>query len=91
MQGAARRSLLAATNQGIVLVLAMVVIGGLVGGGGLGYQVVAGLAQCIRKFFVLGLGCGYLTLGLEDPFFKCTKSRACVIGHALNLAGSRVS
>jgi glycine betaine/proline transport system permease protein len=41
----ARRSLLAATNQGIVLVLAMVVVGGLVGGGGLGYQVVAGLAQ----------------------------------------------
>lgn len=41
----ARRSLLAATNQGVVLVLAMVVIGGLVGGGGLGYQVVAGFAQ----------------------------------------------
>ena len=41
----ARRSLLAATNQGIVLVLAMVVIGGMVGGGGLGYMVVAGLAQ----------------------------------------------
>lgn len=41
----ARRSLLAATNQGVVLVLAMVVIGGLVGGGGLGYQVVAGFSQ----------------------------------------------
>lgn len=41
----ARRSLLVATNQGVVLVLAMVVIGGLVGGGGLGYQVVAGLSQ----------------------------------------------
>jgi glycine betaine/proline transport system permease protein len=41
----ARRSLLAAANQGVVLVLAMVVIGGLVGGGGLGYQVVAGFAQ----------------------------------------------
>jgi glycine betaine/proline transport system permease protein len=27
------------------MVLAMVVVGGLVGGGGLGYQVVAGLAQ----------------------------------------------
>ena len=41
----ARRSLLAATNQGVVLVLAMVVIGGLVGGGALGYQVVAGFSQ----------------------------------------------
>ena len=41
----ARRSLLAATNQGVVLVLAMVVVGGLVGGGGLGYQVVAGFSQ----------------------------------------------
>jgi glycine betaine/proline transport system permease protein len=41
----ARRSLLVATNQGIVMVLAMVVVGGLVGGGGLGYDVVAGLSQ----------------------------------------------
>lgn len=41
----ARRSLLAALNQGVVLVLAMVVVGGLVGGGGLGYRVVTGLAQ----------------------------------------------
>lgn len=41
----ARRSLLAATNQGVVLVLAMVVVGGLVGGGGLGYLVVAGFYQ----------------------------------------------
>ncbi len=41
----ARRSLLVATNQGMVLVLAMVVIGGLVGGGGLGYDVVAGFSQ----------------------------------------------
>ena len=40
-----RRSLLAATNQGVVLVLSMVVVGGLVGGGGLGYQVVAGFSQ----------------------------------------------
>ncbi|WP_051765078.1 ABC transporter permease subunit [Streptomyces sp. NRRL F-5135] len=34
-----------AVNQGVVLVLAVVIIGGLVGGGALGYSVVFGLAQ----------------------------------------------
>ncbi|MGW2511074.1 ABC transporter permease subunit [Streptomyces scopuliridis] len=34
-----------ALNQGVVLVLAVVIIGGLVGGGALGYDVVFGLAQ----------------------------------------------
>ncbi|MFE4821177.1 ABC transporter permease [Streptomyces sp. NPDC056704] len=41
----ARQSLLLAVNQGVVLVLAVVIIGGLVGGGALGYDVVFGLAQ----------------------------------------------
>ena len=41
----ARRSLLAGLNQGVVLILAMVVVGGLVGGQALGYHVVQGLAQ----------------------------------------------
>ncbi len=41
----ARRSLLVATNQGVVLVLAMVVVAGLVGAGALGYDVVAGFSQ----------------------------------------------
>ncbi|MFE7382677.1 ABC transporter permease subunit [Streptomyces zhihengii] len=41
----ARPALLLAVNQGVVLVLAVVVIGGLVGGGALGYEVVFGLAQ----------------------------------------------
>jgi glycine betaine/proline transport system permease protein len=38
-------SIMAGINQTIMMVLAMVVIAGLVGGGGLGYEVVAGLAQ----------------------------------------------
>jgi glycine betaine/proline transport system permease protein len=41
----ARPALLLAVNQGVVLVLAVVIIGGLVGGGALGYDVVAGLAR----------------------------------------------
>lgn len=41
----ARRQLLLAVNQGVVLVLAIVVIGGLVGGGALGYDVVYGLQK----------------------------------------------
>ena len=49
----ARPALLLAANQGIVLVLAMVVVGGLVGAGALGYDVVAGFAR--RDFFGEGL------------------------------------
>ncbi|MEV8533778.1 ABC transporter permease subunit [Streptomyces sp. NPDC051211] len=41
----ARPALLLAVNQAVVLVLAVVVIGGLVGGGALGYDVVVGLAK----------------------------------------------
>lgn len=52
----ARQALLVATNQGIVLVLAMVVVGGLVGAGALGYDVVAGFAR--RDFFGEGLAAG---------------------------------
>ena len=40
----ARASLVLATNQGLLYVLSMVVIGGLVGAGALGYDVVLGFA-----------------------------------------------
>ncbi|WP_373685594.1 ABC transporter permease [Streptomyces lunaelactis] len=41
----ARPALQLAVNQGVVLVLAVVVVGGLVGGGALGYDVVKGLSR----------------------------------------------
>jgi len=53
------KALALATNQGLIYVLSMVVIGGLVGAGGLGYDVVAGLSQ--GNLFGKGLAAG-LTL-----------------------------
>ncbi|WP_019548717.1 ABC transporter permease [Streptomyces sulphureus] len=41
----ARKALLVGVNQGVVLVLSMVVIAGLIGGGALGYDVVQGLSK----------------------------------------------
>ena len=52
----ARRALLLAANQGIVMVLAVVVVGGLVGAGALGFDVVAGFSQ--RSDFGRGLAAG---------------------------------
>ncbi|HEX4586417.1 MAG TPA: ABC transporter permease subunit [Mycobacterium sp.] len=50
------RSLTLATNQGLIYVLSMVVVAGLVGGGALGYLVVAGFAQ--TSLFGKGLAAG---------------------------------
>ncbi len=60
----ARRSLLVATNQGVVLVLAMVVLGGLVGAQALGFDVVSGFSQ--RNFFGRGIAAaiGIVLLGV---------------------------
>jgi glycine betaine/proline transport system permease protein len=52
----ARESLVLATNQGLLYVLSMVVIGGLVGGGSLGYIVVLGFSQ--QELFGKGLAAG---------------------------------
>jgi glycine betaine/proline transport system permease protein len=51
-----RRALRVATNQGIVMVLAMVVVGGLVGAGALGFDVVSGFTQ--REDFGKGFAAG---------------------------------
>ena len=52
----ARESLVLATNQGLLYVLGMVVIGGMVGGGSLGYIVVSGFSQ--GQLFGKGLAAG---------------------------------
>ena len=52
----AKAAVVLASNQGLLYVLSMVVIGGLVGGGGLGYYVVAGFSQ--SQLFGKGLAAG---------------------------------
>ena len=53
----AREALVLATNQGLLYVLSMVVIGGLVGGGSLGYLIVSGFVQgqLFGKGFAAGI------------------------------------
>jgi glycine betaine/proline transport system permease protein len=60
----ARPILLVALNQGIVFVMAMVVIGGLVGGGGLGYEVVTGFSQERSAGIGLAAGIAIVLLGI---------------------------
>ncbi len=58
----ARESLVLATNQGLLYVLSMVVIGGMVGGGSLGYIVVSGFSQ--DQLFGKGLAAGFAIAAL---------------------------
>ena len=60
----ARGSLLLATNQGLLYVLAMAVIGGLVGAGGLGYDVVLGFARSEEWGFGAAAGISIVLLGI---------------------------
>jgi glycine betaine/proline transport system permease protein len=72
----ARPALLLALNQGVVLVLAVVIIGGLVGGGALGYDVVFGLAQGDLATGLVG-GAAIVCLGLMlDRVTQPTERRA---------------
>ncbi|MFF4601993.1 ABC transporter permease [Streptomyces sp. NPDC001339] len=72
----ARPSLLLAVNQGVVLILAVVVIGGLVGGGALGYDVVTGLATGDLDLGLVA-GVAIVCLGLTlDRVTQPTERRA---------------
>ncbi len=60
----ARGSLALAANQGLLYVLSMVVIGGLVGAGALGYDVVSGFAQYGLRGKGLAAGFSIVLLGV---------------------------
>lgn len=61
---AAKKSLLLATNQGLIFVLAVVVIGGFVGSGGLGYLVIVGGSKSELQGKGLIAGFSILLLGV---------------------------
>ncbi len=76
----ARGGLLLAANQGIVMVLAMVVVGGLVGAGALGYDVVAGFSQ--REDFGRGLAAGLAIVLLGVLLDRLTQGFHRAKGHS---------
>ncbi|MEV0997613.1 ABC transporter permease subunit [Nonomuraea sp. NPDC050202] len=67
----ARQAILLAANQGIVMTLAMVVVGGLVGAGALGYDVVTGFSQ--RTDFGMGFVAGVATVLLGVMLDRITQ------------------
>lgn len=67
-------SLALAMNQGLIYVLSMVVVGGLVGGGALGYDVVAGFRQ--NALFGKGLAAGLAIVLLGIMLDRLTQSVA---------------
>lgn len=68
------RSLTLATNQGLIYVLSMVVVGGLVGAGALGYDVVAGFSQ--GQLFGKGLAAGLAIVLLGIMLDRITQAAA---------------
>ena len=78
----ARRALALSTNQGIIYVLAMVVVGGLVGAGGLGYLVVAGFAQISLTGKGLAAGLAIVLLGIMlDRITQAIAARSTLQGN----------
>ncbi|MFF4541048.1 ABC transporter permease [Streptomyces aureus] len=69
-----RGALTLATNQGLIYVLSMVVVGGLVGAGALGYDVVAGFSQGELYGKGLAAGCAIVLLGVM--FDRITQAAA---------------
>jgi glycine betaine/proline transport system permease protein len=77
------RALTLAVNQGLIYVLSMVVIGGLVGAGALGYLVVAGFSQGRLYGKGLAAGLAIVVLGmLLDRTTRAAARRAALVGCA---------
>ena len=70
----ARGATILAANQGLLFVLAVVVIGALVGGGGLGYLVVAGFVQA--SYFGKGLAAGIAIAAMGVMLDRITRYSA---------------
>jgi glycine betaine/proline transport system permease protein len=70
----AREALALAVNQGLCYVLSMVVVGGLVGAGALGYDVVAGFSQ--GQLYGKGLAAGIAIVVLGTMLNRITQSAA---------------
>jgi glycine betaine/proline transport system permease protein len=68
------RALTLATNQGLIYVLSMVVVGGLVGAGALGYDVVAGFSQ--GQLYGKGLAAGIAIVLLGVLLDRLTQAAA---------------
>ena len=73
-------SIVLSANQGLLFVLSMVVIGGLVGGGGLGFLVVNGFSQ--RGEFGKGLAAGIAITALGIMLDRITVHTAARYGRA---------
>ncbi|GAA1539079.1 ABC transporter permease [Kribbella lupini] len=70
----ARRAITLAVNQGLIYVLSMVVVGGLVGAGALGYDVAAGFAQ--SELYGKGLAAGLAIVLLGVMLDRITQAAA---------------
>ena len=75
-----REALVLATNQGLLYVLSMVVIGGLVGAGSLGYIVVSGFSQA--PLFGKGLAAGIAITALGVMIDRIMRYAAARYGRA---------
>ena len=73
-----RGSSVRAANQGLLLVLSMVVIGGMVGGGSLGFLVVSGFSQL--QLFGKGLAASIAIVALGIMLDRITRHTAAQFG-----------
>ena len=76
----AREALVLSTNQGLLYVLSMVVIGGMVGAGSLGYIVVSGFSQ--SQLFGKGLAAGIAITALGVMLDRIARYAAARYGRA---------